>query len=124
MTTLTEGAHKAEYMVSEANGDLSRERILLKSGQVYKACSVLAKFTSGGDTGKYTVLNPAASDGSQTAAAILYGSVDATSADAPGVAHVRQCEVNGKIIIFPTGISSPNKANAIAALAAASIIVR
>ncbi|PZU59824.1 MAG: head decoration protein [Sphingobium sp.] len=124
MTTLTETVHAAEHIVSEANGDLSREKITLKSGQKYGAATVLAKFTSGGDTGKYTKLTPAASDGSQTACATLYADVDATSADTPGVAHVRDCEVNGDIIIFPSGISAPNKATAITNLAAVGIIVR
>lgn len=124
MTTLNETTRPAEHLVSEANGDRSREKITLKSGQFYNAGTVLAKFTSGGDAGKYTKLNTAASDGSQTACAVLYGHVDATAADKPGVGHVRDCEVNGDIIGWPAGISGGNKTTAIANLASVGIIVR
>lgn len=64
MTTLTEGARTAEFLVSEANGDRSREQITLKSGNnlptgrvlatVITAQTVASAAKSGGNTGNGT----------------------------------------------------------------------
>ncbi|MER9506036.1 head decoration protein [Mesorhizobium sp. M0579] len=75
-------------------------------------------------TKKFKAYDPAAVDGSQNARAVLFGNVDATLADKPIVVSVRDTEINGAEITWPVGISAPNKAIAIAALAARSIIVR
>lgn len=75
-------------------------------------------------TKKWKALDPAAVDGSQNARAVLFGNVDATLADKPVVVSVRETEINGNEITWPAGISAPNKAIAITALAAKGIIVR
>ncbi|MER8394074.1 head decoration protein [Mesorhizobium sp. M1340] len=75
-------------------------------------------------TKKYKALDPAGVDGSQNASAVLFGEVDATAGDKKGVVNVRETEVNGGELAWPDGISAPNKAAAIAALAAKGIIVR
>ena len=64
MTTLTEGARTAEFLVSEANGDRSREQITLKSGNnlptgrvlatVITAQTIASAAKSGGNTGNGT----------------------------------------------------------------------
>lgn len=51
MTVLTEGQHKAEFIVSEANGSLSREVIKVLAGQVLQAGHVLGKVGIGTATG-------------------------------------------------------------------------
>lgn len=73
---------------------------------------------------KFKAFDPAAVDGSQNARAVLFGNVDATLADKPIVVSMRETEINGAEITWPAGISAPNKAIAIAALAAKGIIVR
>jgi hypothetical protein len=72
----------------------------------------------------YKQLNTAATDGSQTAAAILYAGVDASAADKPCVVTARSAEVNGNELIWPAGISAGNKAAAIASLKGLGILVR
>lgn len=47
-TVITEGRRTAEFLVSEANGYLSREEATLLEGQNLKAGSVLGKITAGG----------------------------------------------------------------------------
>lgn len=207
---LTEGAHTAEHLVSEANGTRSREIITVLSGQNLSRGAVLGRITAGAATaaakaggntgngtisaitrlagaktgvytvrftaatafnvedpngdvigsgatgaafsddvsftitaggnafvagdgfditvaegsGKYKALDTAATDGSQIAAGVLYAAVDATSADQKGVANVRDTEVNAGLLVWPSGISNPNKAAALAALAAIGIIAR
>lgn len=63
MTEVTESQHKAEFIVSEANGSLSRETITVLSGQNIQAGHVLGKVTVGavtaaaasGNTGNGTI---------------------------------------------------------------------
>jgi hypothetical protein len=50
--------------------------------------------------------------------------VDATSADVEAVVYVRDCEVNGNEITWPSDIEAAEKTAAIAQLATLGIIVR
>jgi hypothetical protein len=125
MTTLTENNRNLEFLVSENNGDFSREAVTLISGQNLKACTVLGRITA---SGKFTILAPAAADGSQNAAAILLYATDASGGDkitsvilgGPGVA----VEVNGNLLVWPVGITTPQRTTAIAALLALGIKIR
>lgn len=72
----------------------------------------------------YVLHNPAAIDGSEKAAGILFDGVDASLAPQPGVAIVRMAEVNGDELTWKTGISAADKAAAIESLKTHSVIVR
>ena len=63
-------------------------------------------------------------DGSDDPAGVLYDDVDASAAAVKGTAIVRDAEVNGNTINWPTGISAEDKDLAITALAELGIIVR
>jgi hypothetical protein len=69
MPELQEGRYAGEFIVSEGNGRISRETITVLSGETLKAGAVLGKVTA---SGKYKALDPAAVDGSEAAAGILY----------------------------------------------------
>lgn len=219
MATKTEGRHTAEFLLSEANGNRSRENITIKSGAgklvagailgmiAVGAATSAAK--AGGNTGtgtltldattpvlagaksgvysvrciaaatnggtfrvedpdgnvigdvavggtfsddikfaiadggtdfvvgdgfditvavgskKYVAHAPAALDGSQIAAGVLYAAVDATSADAPAVGIVRDAEVKKDEITYHASTDDQAKKNAVNAdLAKAGVIVR
>lgn len=215
MTILSEGTHAAEFLVSEASGSRSRERITVLSGETLVAGAVLgrvtvgaatpaafagnaantgtiatvtlgagakpgvykvviiepatnagefsvedpdgvtigtgtvgAEFVGGGLTftvadgatdfsagegftisvaagsGKYREHDPANTDGSQTAIAVLFDAVDAAAADRPGVAIVRDAEVNTAELSWFTGANANQKAAGLAQLAVAGIIGR
>ena len=108
MTTLTETPRNWEFLVSENNGDFSREQFTLIAGQNLKASTILGKITA---SGKYTQHNTGAVDGSQNAIAILGPATDATLADkvtagiigGPGVS----VEVNGLLLTYTIAISFP-----------------
>ena len=51
MTVLTEGQHTGEFLVTEANGSLSRETVTVLSGQNLNAGHVLGKVAVGTATG-------------------------------------------------------------------------
>jgi hypothetical protein len=215
MTILSEGSHAAAFLVSEAAGTRSRERITVLSGESLVAGAVLGKvtlgaatpapfsgnaantgtiatvslgagakagiyrlvvvepasnagaftledpdgvtigtgtvgveFTGGGLTftladgatdfkagegftltvaagsGKYRLYHPASTDGSQVALAVLFSAVDATAADRPGVAVVRDAEVAAAELSWFAGASGEQKATGLAQLAGAGIIAR
>jgi hypothetical protein len=110
---ITEATRAGEFLLSEANGTRSREPITLTGGS-FPAGQVLGKITA---SGSYTAYDSAATDGSESAAAILYEAVDASTADATGVGIVRDAEVKAARL-------TDNDAAGTAALAALGIIVR
>ncbi len=207
MAGLFEDFHAGAFLQSEANGDLSRERIIVAAGQNLKAGHVLGvantapaippmvgtgnavmsaitigpkvqagsyvvRFTGAttytvtapdgetlpaaaalgayvnsqigwtitagataavaGDTftvvvaaaGKCKEYNPANTDGSQVARAVLFAPVNATAGDMPGTAVVRLAEVKRAALTWFSGASAPQQAAGLADLATVSIIAR
>lgn len=215
MTTLTEGQHAGEFIVSEAPGRRSREKVTVISGQNLKAGAVLGQITidpatitstpDSGNTGdgamgtvtagagvqagryrlviietitalgtftvedpngveigqgdvaaafsgeiaftladgaadfiagdafsidvaagslKHTEMDPANTDGSAKAVAVLWGAVDATGADKTGAAIVRDAEINKTQVVFFTGATQPQKDTAFDELSKAGVIGR
>lgn len=115
MTTLTEPTRAGEFLVSEGNGRISRDVETVASGSgKLTAGTVLGRITA---SGKLAAYDDTATDGSETAVAVLFETVDATSADAKAVIVSRLAEVNGAEL---TGLD----ANGTADLAAVNIIVR
>jgi Bacteriophage lambda head decoration protein D len=100
MTTLTEKLHAGGFLISEADGKLSRDNVTLVSGQNLVAGTVLGKISA---SGKYAAYDDQASDGTQTAVAILYEASDASGGDLVVCAITRSAEVNGNELTWPTG---------------------
>ena len=123
MTTLTEGKHAGGFLIWEVLRDFTRETVTLASGAGKLAPgTVLGKITTGG---KYTGLAPAATNGSQNAAGILWDAVDAADADAPGVVLVRGPAIlNRHEIVWPEGATEAQITTATTALAALGILLR
>ena len=123
MATLTEGPHPGGFLTWEVLRDFTRETVTLAAGAGKLAPgTVLGKITTGG---KYTMLTPGASNGSQNAAGILWGHADATDADAPAVVLVRgPAIVNRHEIIWPDGATEGQITTATTALAVLGIILR
>ena len=123
MTVLVETRHPAEFILSEANGQRSREAITIASGAgIIAAGTVLGKVTA---TGKYIASAVGASDGSQTPAAINIYGCDASSSDVTVSGVVRDAEVNGKCLTYHADRDQPaERAAAQTALASLGVIVR
>ena len=120
MTVLNEGRNTAEFMISEANPHRSRDEVTVAAGSApgLAAGTVLGTLTSGGN---FVIVAPNASDGSETASGILW---EAAVGTVKRTVVVRDAEINGAHLIWPTGISDQNKATAIGQLKALGIIVR
>jgi hypothetical protein len=119
MTTLTEGKHTAEFLVHELPHGMSRSiGATLVSGQDLDAGTVLGVVTL---SGKYAAFDQDASDGTEDAAGILYGAVDASGGDQPCVVIFRDADVNSLEIGWPSDIDAGEKTAAIAQLEALGI---
>ena len=123
MITLTEDKHTGGFLIWEVLRDYTRETVTLASGAGKLAPgTVLGRITTGG---KYTGLAPAATNGSQNAAGILWADVDATDADAPGVVILRGPAIaNRHEIVWPEAATEAQITTATTALAALGIILR
>lgn len=120
MTTFTEGPRTAEYLISEASGHRSRDVIKLAVGVAgtLVAGAVLGKVTASTD---YKIYDPAASDGSETIAAILF---EAGKTGDRRTITARDAEVKkSKLTWFP-GATNNQITTGIAALKALGIVVR
>ena len=128
MPTYTDtGTRNAGCILSEANGHRSRANITILAGSgILAPGTVLGKITATGATqGKFRPASPGATDGSQTAVAVLLYGVDASAADAWVAGLVRDAEVNGKTLVYDPSISTQAlRLAADAQLAAAGVIVR
>lgn len=116
MTVLTQGIQPGEFLLSEANGERSRENVTVTvAGAVALGSgTLLGKITA---TGKYIKYLDGASDGSQAVAAILLNPLAGVNGDYKCAVFVRDCEVIGSML---TG----SDANGLADLKALGIIVR
>jgi hypothetical protein len=118
---LNEPLRTAEFLVSEANGSQSREVGVMQGGVAVPAGTVLGKITA---TGVFVPLAPAAADGTQNAAGVLYQSVAATELAVARTYIARWAEVNGNVITWPSGITGPQKTTALGQLTTLGILVR
>ena len=123
MSILTETNHAGGFLVWEVLRDYTRETVTIASGAgKLEPGTVLGKITTGG---KFTKLTPAATNGSQNAAGILWAGVDTSAADSPGVVVLRgPALVNRYEIIWPEGASEAQISAATTALGALGIILR
>lgn len=121
-TFFAEGKYPGEFLASQANGEYSRDNMtLIQQPAITIAGTILGIIAA---SGKVSPLNLAANDGSQTAARILYGNVDATAGDQIVAVVSREVEVNGAEITYPAGVTAAQVLTINAQLLAASIIVR
>lgn len=115
MTNLVETRHTGEYLISEAEGTLSREQVVVtQTGVAILSGTLMGKITA---SSKYIPYLDGAVDGSQVAAGILYNHLPAATGDVKAVLHVRLAEVSTADLV---GVD----ANGTADLKALNIILR
>jgi hypothetical protein len=126
MSTITEGQHAAEFIVSEANGFRSRDEVTLTVAAETTLVPglVLGKLTA---TGKYVPYDNAGGDGSDVAAGILYAGIE-NPGEAPADYQVtvvnRDAEVRLADLQWASGLVDADKTAAYADLLALGIKVR
>ena len=114
MTIKNETNHAAEFLVSEGDGQISREAITVSAGDALRAGQVLGLNTA---TSEYAPYSNAAGDGTEVAIGVLYAPLPASASARNGVAVVRLAEVSAARL---TGLDTAGVAD----LKARNIIVR
>ncbi|HFA60150.1 MAG TPA: head decoration protein [Rhodospirillales bacterium] len=122
MPVITEGMNLGDLLKYEAPNLYSRDQATVLAGQNLALGAVVGIVAA---TGKVKALDPAATDGSQTAAGVLLEPVDATAGDRDdGILLARHAIVADHALVWPAGITNAEKATAIAELKAIGILVR
>lgn len=118
MTVKTEGRHAGEFILSEANGQRSRDTLTIASGQDLPAGTILE--LSSGKGVSY------AGTSASEAVGVLYEAVDASGGDVAGaVIVVRDAEVNdAKLSVSVDNTAGDSLAAGKADLELLGIIVR
>lgn len=121
MQTLSETTQPGGFLVWEAFRDYTREVVTITAGEL-AAGTVLGKITA---SGKYAAHDPSATDGTETAVALLWGKADASGGEVDAVAVVRgPAIVNRHDLVFTGTPTQPEIDAAHTALMAAGILVR
>ncbi len=122
MPAITQAKKLGDLLKYEAPNLYSREAATVAAGQNLQLGTVLGRKTA---DGKLYALNPSASDGTQSAVGVLATDTDATLIDRDDAITVaRHAIVARSALIWPAGITAPQKAAAEAQLVALGILVR
>lgn len=109
-TTKSETPRNCGFVLSEANGNRSRDNVTLEGGftdaGVLKAGTVLGKLTSGG---KYVASPASGADGSQTAVAVLLYETDISDGDVDAAVLSSDAEVNGGELEYEATVDTDNE---------------
>lgn len=128
MVTLTETFHAGTFIVNELDNFQSRKEVTLSNANgetdvIFEAGSVLGKITNDnsdslGADGSYVAIKKGQTDGSQTAAGVLYNEVIlAAGATQKVTLMVHECVVRLSDLVWPSDFDSGDKTTALATLA-------
>ncbi len=123
MTVLTQPPSIGDVLKFEVNPNYTREVVTLLAGMPYPVGAVLGRIAA---SGKYTLATASGTDGAETAIAVLLHAVDATLADATGIALARGPAIVSRAgLAFDASVDDDAKITAkLGQLAAVSIIPR
>lgn len=125
MTTLTMGARDEEFILSEANGQLSRSNATLKSGQNLISGTLLEDDGTGKLIASSGDLNTAGDELTTPIAGVLCRTTDATDGDVEVAILDKDAEVKDAFLTYPAeSTAGGEKAAAQASLLALGIKVR
>ncbi len=121
MTCISEQNNLGDLLKYEASSLYSRDQITVAKGQNIKLGAVVAKKT---DDGFIRVLNPAGTDGTQTAIGVITSDVNSKDGDTKAIIITRIALLADHAVVWPANITEEQKAAAIKQLEARGIIIR
>ena len=121
MSVKTESVYTGEFLVSEGNNSISREQVTFAANLTMLPGTVVGKASA---DGVYSPLDPAAADGTETAAGVLYAGKVTDASGGDGVIIARLAEVVDSLLVWPVNITDEQKAAAVDELAGLDIILR
>lgn len=121
-----EGPRALAFLLSEGNGQISREVVTIASGSgVLEPGTLLGQITANKKYSGSPNALVVGKEGAETARAVLAYGVDATSADVEAVIIKRVAEVKTPMLVFDASVNDAAKrATKLAQLADATIIAR
>ncbi|WP_065095022.1 MULTISPECIES: head decoration protein [unclassified Wolbachia] len=119
MTCITEQNNLGDLLKYEASSLYSRDQITVAKGQNIKLGAVVAKKT---EDGFIRVLNPAGTDGTQTAMGVIVSDVNAIE-NTRAVIITRVAMLADHAVVWPANITEEQKAAAIKQLEGRGIII-
>ncbi len=117
---LNQPQRESAHLISEMK-NVSKDNVIL-TGDYFVSGEVVGKTADGSKYVKLS-LDGSADDGAE-AKAIVFGSYDASTQDAPGLAHARVAAVRANKLVWPEGITDARKAEFIADLLETQIVTR
>ncbi len=120
MTSITEANNLGDLLKYEASSLYSRDQITVAKGQNIKLGAVVAKKT---EDGLIRVLNPAGTDGTQTAIGVIVSDVNAIE-NTKAVIITRSAMLADHAVVWPANITEEQKNAAIKQLEGRGIIIR
>ena len=122
MPTITQPKNLGDLLKYEAPNLYSREQDTVAAAQHLALGTVVGRETA---TAKLKALDPAASDGTESAVGVLGNEVDATLIDCEdAILIARHAIVARGALIWPAGITASQRQTAEAQLAAHGVLVR
>lgn len=122
MPSITQSKNLGDLLKYEAPNLYSRENVTVAAGQNLQLGTVLGRKAA---DGKFYALDSAATDGTEAAVGVLATDTDATLIDRDDAIMIaRHAIVARGALIWPGGITAPQKAAAEAQLVALGILVR
>ncbi|MEX3635962.1 head decoration protein [Paraburkholderia sp. BR14320] len=118
---LNEQWHAGGFLVSQPRGNRHIDRGLITGAVKVFPGTIMGQVTA---TGSWVVCTAAAADGSQNAAGICFGLVDATLNDQRGALVVRDCEVNTAELVWDASMTPALQTTALGLLQKQGIIAR
>ena len=110
METKTEGPRNLAHILSEGNGNISRETVTIVSGAgVLKAGTVLGEITASSKFTSSPNVLEVGIEGAETATCVLAYGVDATAADVEAVVTMRLAEVKALQLTFHSTVDDSTK---------------
>ena len=122
MPAISQPKNLGDLLKYEAPNLYSRDQDTVAAAQNLSLGTVVGRETA---TAKLKALDPVATDGTETAVGVLGNDVDATLIDREdAILIARHAIVTRGALVWPTGISSVQKAAAITQLGALGVLVR
>jgi hypothetical protein len=122
MSVITQSNNLGDLLKYEAPNLYSREAVTIAAGQNLALGTVLGRNTA---DGKCHALTPGATDGTETAIGVLATDTDARLIDREDAIRVARHAILARVaVIWPAGITPPQKTAAAAQLEALGILIR
>lgn len=119
MATFTQPKDLGDLLLVQVSPGWTKDKAVLLGGTDYPLGQVLAKVA-----GKYQALDLTSTSPAKKAVAVLAEHVDARTGDKPGVVIARGAVLALGELVWPAGITEPQKTTALAELNAQGIVAR